>query len=471
MMVNLVDLECSIAYRLLKEKFKHCLVIGKDLIRWLINVGTFNPQIKAIWHEILTNKLFVSPDNKETTLTHLLKRKTPRPFIIDRIPIELEKRVHWMLHSVPASKAKLHLTWLENKYFSVAGPASQSLRVDLIRHICINIHPKNEVLQSNIIQRWQLICHLMQGINNNPTLLMQCRFALFYDWFFHDPKVAYKIMDLEPALLCIRHGRKIDSRIPNQLFDFCMKTISSFDHGTIDFMITNFKEALKNCEKVKVINSVKQVTELVSPVTQKLIEQVLNLDNLSPEQLAMKTNVVEDIGFQPEPVKTEPQLFAPIPSSDIKEESSLEIDEGPGPSVPIAVEPVKSLSPNYQPNLDSGKSLLSSLDEFDNVDFKDISEFINTLPPGLQEFVEQSNEHRGNLEKQKEAIEEIIMQWSISREAETDVEALVELGWKRCCLGLEICISSHHQKIPDPTLPVPYEPAFASPSKTTLMTK
>lgn len=41
------------------------------------------------------------------------------------------------------------------------GTESESLLVDIVRHIVVNITPTNEVIQSNVIQRYQLIGHIV----------------------------------------------------------------------------------------------------------------------------------------------------------------------------------------------------------------------------------------------------------------------------------------------------------------------
>jgi integrator complex subunit 3 len=54
------------------------------------------------------------------------------------------------------------MQWFVDRYLS--APESDALYCDIIRYICRVHHPANAILASNIVQRWAVIQHLLQGI-------------------------------------------------------------------------------------------------------------------------------------------------------------------------------------------------------------------------------------------------------------------------------------------------------------------
>merc|ERR1712226_1757714 len=113
-----------------------------------------------------------------------------------------------------------------------------------------------------------------------------------------------------------------------------------------------------------------------------------------------------------------------------------------------------SASPILHLGLDS-RSLLSSFDDFDQVDNKEINEYLSRLSPGLQECIEQSMQAKKSIKLQIEAIENIILNWNITRDAETSVEAL----------GICLCLTLKHffdDSVEECRLPVKRGVGFSS---------
>jgi hypothetical protein len=65
------------------------------------------------------------------------------------------------------------------------GTESESLLIDIVRHIVVNITPTNEIIQSPILQRYTLIGHLItqSKVNLYRSWILQ---ALFIDWLYYD---------------------------------------------------------------------------------------------------------------------------------------------------------------------------------------------------------------------------------------------------------------------------------------------
>ena len=66
-----------------------------------------------------------------------------------------------MLNSVPEQAVLLYSQWLLDFAGVEFGTESESLLIDLVRFIVVNIQPTNEVIQSQTLQRFTLIGHFI----------------------------------------------------------------------------------------------------------------------------------------------------------------------------------------------------------------------------------------------------------------------------------------------------------------------
>eukprot|EP00057_Strongylocentrotus_purpuratus_P024925 XP_011679399.1 PREDICTED: integrator complex subunit 3-like [Strongylocentrotus purpuratus] len=111
----------------------------------------------------------------------LLNQRTPAKFLVCRLTPDMEKKIIFLTSKVRFGNQKRYQDWFQKQY--LLTPESQSLRIDLIRYICCCIHPSNEVLCSDVIQRWAVIGWLLTTCTSN--IAASCaKLALFYDWLF-----------------------------------------------------------------------------------------------------------------------------------------------------------------------------------------------------------------------------------------------------------------------------------------------
>ena len=110
---------------------------------------------------------------------------TPKEFILSRLTPSMEFRIAFLAQSVPW---KLHLVYLERFRKKYLHNESESLYADIIRFLCLVIHPANLPPKSDLLQRWQLISSLLSFIKTG-TGAQAAKLALFYDWIFYDHTV------------------------------------------------------------------------------------------------------------------------------------------------------------------------------------------------------------------------------------------------------------------------------------------
>lgn len=66
-----------------------------------------------------------------------------------------------MLSHLPEVNVQWHLKWMLEFAGIEFGKESESQIVDIVRYIVVNVTPTNEIIHSNILQRFALIGHLI----------------------------------------------------------------------------------------------------------------------------------------------------------------------------------------------------------------------------------------------------------------------------------------------------------------------
>lgn len=99
--------------------------------------------------------------------------------------MELQRKIEFMLQSIPESIMFMYSKWMLDSAGVYFGSESESLLIDIVRHIVVNVTPTNEIIQSSILQRYTMIGHLLQQTKSNiyKTWMLQ---ALFIDWIYYD---------------------------------------------------------------------------------------------------------------------------------------------------------------------------------------------------------------------------------------------------------------------------------------------
>lgn len=218
---HLRDREVEFCVQLIRSKFTECCRIGRDLIRLLQNVARI-PEFDKLWKDMLYRPQTLNA--QFTGIMQLLHQRTPNKFLACRLTPDMEKKVLFLTSKVRFGNQKRYQDWFQKQY--LLTPESQSLRCDLIRYICCCIHPSNEVLCSDVIQRWAVIGWLLTTCTSNVAASC-AKLALFYDWlFFHASRG--NIMDIEPAILVMHHSLRTHPAITVTLLDFLCRIIPNF---------------------------------------------------------------------------------------------------------------------------------------------------------------------------------------------------------------------------------------------------
>ena len=291
--INLRQKEIDFCICLLREKFSECLIIGRDLVRLLQNVARI-PEFEALWKDIYNNPSILSANFNG--VLQLMQTRTSRRFIQSRLTPDMERKINFLFSNVKFGQQKRYQEWFQRQYLST--PESQSLRCDLIRFICCLIHPSNEVLSSDIIPRWAVICWIISSCTCNVAAA-NAKLSLFYDWLFFDPEKD-NIMNIEPAVLCMFQSIKPHPQMTVTLLDFLCRIMNNIHPPLSHLIKKGISSALNFILEKKVVNSLSILFE-----NQKIdIELRQLVRECFPEFCNLNNNANEFIAQQ------QPQPFA-----------------------------------------------------------------------------------------------------------------------------------------------------------------
>lgn len=216
-------IEIDFCVRMLREKFYLCLKIGRDLLRLLQDLVHI-PEFCAIWKDLLLN-----PSSFRTEgfadITQIYRTRTSSRYFVLRITPEMESQLRFLLTHVKLGSQKRYQVWFTKKF--LATPERETLLIDIVRFICCAHHPSNEIIQSNVIQRWAVIGWVLK-FGKKTYVEANMKLALFYDWLFFDDKVD-NIMNLEPAILLMVHSIPRYMEMTHSLLEFLFILLDNYD--------------------------------------------------------------------------------------------------------------------------------------------------------------------------------------------------------------------------------------------------
>ncbi|KAF9307425.1 Integrator complex subunit 3 [Mortierella antarctica] len=222
---SLKQAEITFCTKLLRERFRECSDMGRDLVRALQDVSRIK-EFEEIWMDLLHN-----PENLNPQLDgiHKLMAVPSRDFILgSRLTFDMERKLLYILKTLNVGDHIRNTTWFYERY--LAAPEADALFSDIIRYICGVYHPTNAVLASSIVPRWLFIATLLRYVRSNTTAA-NIKLALFYDWLFYDP-TRDSIMNIEPAMLLMERSLMREPWVTAILVEFLHFTVLNY-HPTL----------------------------------------------------------------------------------------------------------------------------------------------------------------------------------------------------------------------------------------------
>lgn len=185
--------EASLCCELWRERPNECRLVGRDGVRVLQDMAGI-PEFEEIWNDLLEDGA------PSANLMHLLSTKTPSSVLLSRLTPDMETQLKYVMSHVKMGEQQRYQKWFMQRW-GLQTPEGESLIADLVRFICSVHHPPNEVIRSNVVQRWAAVGWLLKCAKT-ATCKANIKLAIFYDWLFFTPRID-SVMNVEPAALLI----------------------------------------------------------------------------------------------------------------------------------------------------------------------------------------------------------------------------------------------------------------------------
>lgn len=241
---------------LLRENFLYSINIGRDFMRLLHNIVKL-PEFEKLWNDIFGNPKLLH-QNFQGPL-QIMTNRTPRRLVQSRLTFDMERKVNFLATQVKFGSHKRYQDWFHKQFLS--SPESLSLRSDIIRYICIIIHPSNEMLCSHIIPRWALMGWLLTTCNTSASSF-NSKLTLFYDWLFYgyDPK-SDSIMNIEPGILLMHYSRHSHPNVTQSSLDFLCRAPTAFSSKLSEYIKIGIRKSFQQILEKRVLPSIVHLLE------------------------------------------------------------------------------------------------------------------------------------------------------------------------------------------------------------------
>ncbi|TVU26636.1 hypothetical protein EJB05_29190, partial [Eragrostis curvula] len=203
----------SFCIAVLRDHFKVCALMGRDLVRSLHDLMLV-PEFQALWNGTMRDRA-----------AEICRVGTPGWCTAVTISPEMETQLLFMMISVKWGDQKRYQLWFARKHLIV--PGGEERIPDIIHFICCGYHPTNEIMQSGVIARWAVIGWLLTSCNK-AYVQANAKLALFYDWLFFEESMD-SVMNIEPAMLLMVNSVSQYTEITNMLLEFLFLLIENYD--------------------------------------------------------------------------------------------------------------------------------------------------------------------------------------------------------------------------------------------------
>ncbi|KAF9904756.1 Integrator complex subunit 3 [Linnemannia zychae] len=255
--------EVNYCVRLLREKFRECSEIGRDLVRALQDVGRGIPEFEGIWVDLLFNPRSLNPQLE--SIRQILAVPSQKIYLASRLSYDMEHKLLHILEHINNGQHFRNLQWFTERF--LPNQESETLYPDIIRYICGVYHPANAVLAGPTVPRYVLIGGLLRNIRvtyfeEDPALCFMCsnvtaanvKLALMYDWLFFEP-ARDSIMNIEPAMLLMERSIERTAYITAILLEFLFFTVENYYPPLREYIQEHVGKAAQSIVEKGVIRS------------------------------------------------------------------------------------------------------------------------------------------------------------------------------------------------------------------------
>ncbi|KAI8646581.1 protein-domain-containing protein [Parasitella parasitica] len=292
--------EIRFVHMMMREKWMHCVPIGRDLVRVLFDLSTM-PDFSQIWDDLLNNPQKLSP--KFGGVQTMLKSPTPKDFLKCRLTPDIEQKLLFMLQKLRINHFQKNLNWFIQRFLST--PEAEPFYVDIVRYLVAGWYPSNQILQSDIVPRYVVIGSMIRTIKSN-VVAANVRTALIFDWLFFKP--TDNIMFIEPAMLLMERSAERYPLITANLMEFLKYSVDRYFPPMKDYMAQCVACGMRVLLSKGVIRSLLPIYRCpaTEPVTKEYMQELFSefLVEDGPQQTQVPPSLPSSVTMH---------AFAPLP--------------------------------------------------------------------------------------------------------------------------------------------------------------
>lgn len=143
----------------------------------------------------------------------------------------MERKLEFLLTQVPHQSYTYYMKWFLDSIGMEFGQESESLLVDIVRYVIVNVHPPNEIIfESEIFQRYVMIGNVISQqahFVHQPWVLQ----AVFFDWICYDPSLPHSIMLVEPAMLLMYRSCENNPSMTDTLIEYLYNHVRYYEES------------------------------------------------------------------------------------------------------------------------------------------------------------------------------------------------------------------------------------------------
>jgi hypothetical protein len=129
----------------------------------------------------------------------------------------------------------------------------------VIRFIVVNVHPTNEIIKSDTLQRFMMIGTIINQ-QRHPHHKQSVLAALFFDWFSYNQQKVSSIMLVEPAMLLMYKSCENNPGMTDYLVDYLYQAVHSPKLKDSKFeMMRSIQRVLHDCQAKGVVKDLKKL--------------------------------------------------------------------------------------------------------------------------------------------------------------------------------------------------------------------
>ncbi|KAH7032065.1 protein-domain-containing protein [Linnemannia elongata] len=245
--------EVNYCVRLLRERFRECSELGRDLIRALQDVGRGIPEFEAIWVDLLYNPRSLNPQLEN--IRQILAVPSQKIYLASRLSYDMEQKLLHILEHIHNGQHYRNVQWFTERFLPT--PESDTLYPDIMRYICGVYHPTNTVLAGPTVPRFALIQTFLRNIRS-PVTAANVKLALMYDWLFFEP-TRDSIMNIEPAMLLMERSLERAPYLTAIMMEFLFFAIENYCPPLREYIQEHVAKAAQSIADKGVIRSFKLI--------------------------------------------------------------------------------------------------------------------------------------------------------------------------------------------------------------------